>query len=49
MTPRQTGLLADVLQSLAIFVIFGLSHPYFVAFSSSDMRAAFAAMTAPGP
>jgi hypothetical protein len=34
--------------SLAIFVISGLSHPYFVAFSSTDMRAAFAAMTAAG-
>jgi hypothetical protein len=34
--------------SLAIFVISGLSHPYFVAFSSADMRAAFAAMTAAG-
>jgi hypothetical protein len=34
--------------SLAIFVIFGL-NPYFVAFSSSDMRDALAAMTAREP
>jgi hypothetical protein len=34
--------------SLAIYVIVDLSHPYFIAFSSSDMRATLAAMTAPG-
>jgi hypothetical protein len=33
--------------SLAIFVISGLSHPYFIAFSSADMRNALALMMAP--
>jgi len=38
--------LVAVALSLAIFVILGLT-PYFVAFPSSEMREALAAMTAP--
>jgi hypothetical protein len=41
--------LCAVSLSLAIFVISGLSHPYFVAFSSGDMRTALAHMVAPSP
>lgn len=39
--------LCGVSLSLAIFVISGLSHPYFIAFSSADMRNALALMSAP--
>jgi hypothetical protein len=41
--------LCGVSLSLAMFVMLSLSHPYFVAFSSQDMRDALAVMTAPGP
>ncbi|HUN49672.1 MAG TPA: hypothetical protein VMU42_01080, partial [Candidatus Sulfotelmatobacter sp.] len=41
--------LVSISLSLAMFVIAGLSRPYFVAFPSDDMRAALAAMMAPAP
>jgi len=39
----------SVALSLAMFVIFSLSHPCFIAFSSADMRAALAGMTTAAP
>jgi hypothetical protein len=41
--------LCGVSLALAIFVILHLSKPYFVSFSSADMRAALATMMAPTP
>jgi hypothetical protein len=41
--------LCSVSLSLAIFVVSSLSHPYFIAFPSDEMRAALAAMMAPEP
>jgi hypothetical protein len=39
--------LVSISLSLSMFVISGLSHPYFIAFPSDDMRAALASMIAP--
>jgi hypothetical protein len=39
--------LVSISLSLAMFVISSLSHPYFIAFPSDDMRAALASMMAP--
>jgi hypothetical protein len=51
-TPRNFVLLIGIVLvsislSLAMFVISSLSHPYFIAFPSDDMRAALASMMAP--
>ncbi len=41
--------LSSVSLSLAMYVMLSLSHPYFIAFPSKDMRDALALMMAPGP
>jgi hypothetical protein len=40
-------ILVSISLSLAMFVISSLSHPYFIAFPSDDMRTALASMMAP--